>query len=109
MIPLPTTTITVERVADPDADQFDPASWQVIGINVPAHLGSPGGSENRDGGARSDLTARLVCDTVELLARDRILDQTTGQYWSVQWVIQRNWLLAHAVAELTRAEGTARG
>jgi hypothetical protein len=96
-------------VADPDADQFDAASWQQVGINVPAHLGSPGGAENRDGGARSDRTARLVCDTVELRAQDRVLDQATGQYWSVQWVAQRSWLLAHTVAELSRAEGTARG
>lgn len=109
MIPLPTTTISVQRLAAPDADQFDTAAWTTVGINVPAHLGSPGGTENRDGGARSGRTARLVCDTVELLARDRVLDQTTGETWSVDWVTQRGYLIQHTVAELTRAEGVARG
>lgn len=109
MIPLPQTTIEIERLADPDADQFDTAAWTPVATGVRAVIGEPAGLENRDGGARSDRTARLNADPCELLPRDRVVDLTTGETWSVDWVNQRGPLLAHTVAGLTNASGVARG
>ena len=108
MIPLPTTTVTIERPGA-DTDQFDTPTWTVVATGVQAHIGSPGGQENRDGGARSDETGRLVCNPTAILARDRVTDESTGQVWGVEWVQQRGPFLAHTVAQLTRAVGVARG
>lgn len=109
MIPLPTTTITVERPSTSTVDAWDTQTWEDVAVNVPAHIGSPDGVENRDGGRRTDTSARLHCNPIELKPYDRVTDQTTGIQWSVQWAEQRGPFLTHTVGGLARFEGVARG
>ena len=108
MIPLATTTITVRRVtADDTRDGYDvrPAPEDVA-TGVRAHLSSPSAREERAGGSRQTTVARLLCDPVELLHTDTVVDDTTGVEYAVTGVETHVGLgLDHTAAQLLLVNG----
>lgn len=108
MIPLATTTITVRRVPADDArDGYDSSSAaEDVATGVRAHLAGPSGREERAGGSRQTSTARLLCDPVDLLHTDTVLDETTGTEWAVTGVASHVGLgLDHTAADLQLVNG----
>lgn len=85
MIPLPTTSISVLRV--PADDLRDPYEAQpaasLVASGVRAHIGSQGGTEVRRGGAQETVTWRLDADPVDLRHGDQVLDERTGDTFTV--------------------------
>jgi hypothetical protein len=108
MIPLATTTITVRRVPSDDTrDGYDPhPSAEDVATGVRAHLSSPGGREDRAGGSRQTSGARLLCDPVDLLHTDTVVDESTGVEWAVGGVAAHVGLgLDHTSADLQHISG----
>lgn len=111
-IPVSTTTITVKRVAeDADRDPYDEApSPSVIAKGVRAVISSPTGSERRAGGSQENSSFRLNCDPVDLTHDCTVLDEVTGESYTVVWAKQREGLgLDHVVAELEQVTDRADG
>lgn len=87
MIPLATTTISVERVeAAVDVDGYDdnlPGPTTVIS-GVRAVIGAPSANVALSGGDRVVYSATLRCDPCDLQADDTVTDET-GTTWVVLW------------------------
>jgi hypothetical protein len=108
MIPAATTTITVRRVpADDTRDGYDPLpAPSTVATGVRAHLASPSAREDRGGGTRQALTARLLCDPVDLTHTDTVVDDTTGLEYAVVGVVQQvGFGLDHTAAGLLLVDG----
>lgn len=102
MIPIATTTITVER-SDQDGtkDTIDAVTFTSYLSGVRAVIGSPGGAETNVGGSSEDVSARLNCDPIDLRHDDRVLDDSTGLRYEVTWTRRRvGFGLDHTVASL---------
>ncbi len=103
MIPLTTTTVTIDAASTPEPHEGTTYTTRTTG--APAHISSPSGRERAgvDGGERID--ALLLCDaTVE--RNDRVTDAGTGDVYRVAWVQARTGLgLDHTKAGLVRATG----
>lgn len=108
MIPAATTTITVRRApADDNRDGYDPLpTAETVFAGVRAHLSAPSAREDRAGGSRQTIAARLLCDPVELLHTDTVVDDTTGVEYAVIGVEQHVGLgLDHTAAGLQLTSG----
>jgi len=101
-IPLATTTVTVRR-SDQDGtiDDLDGLTFTDYRTGVRAVIAYPGGAEIVGDGTSSVVGVRLVCDPVDLTHTDRVVDETTGLEYEVQWLAQRVGLgLDHVTAGL---------
>lgn len=99
MLPLHTTTISVQRPSAGDA--FDTTVYTTVASGVRAHIGAVGGSELVGNGSSQTLNARLDCAVTILRHGDRIVDATTGYTWQVTWAALRYGLgLDHVEADL---------
>ena len=110
MIPLATTSIAVLRVPDDGGlrDGYDPRpAPTTVASGIRAHLSTPDGGEDRPGGSRQALTAALLCDPTDVRHTDLVLDETTGQTWTVTTVRQSSPLggLGHVAATLEQTTG----
>ena len=110
MIPFHTTRITVMRPtkATLDAEPYSGAEEYVItDTGVRASIGTfsrtVSATERRAGGEQASVILQLTCDIPpsDLTHRDRILDETTGLEYGVNWCFKRIGLgLDHYTAEL---------
>jgi hypothetical protein len=88
VIPLATSTITVQRVASTvgqdgyDPDQPGPST---VASGVRAVVTPPSASVALSGGDRVVYTGQLTCDPVDLRADDTVTDSTSGLTWMVLW------------------------
>jgi hypothetical protein len=109
VIPLATTTITIERPRG-DEDPYDTPVVRPQVTGVRAVIGSPSGRDHIIGGDQSVVTAKLNCDLCDLRHYDEVIDDTTGDRYSVVWVRRRVALgLDHLAAGLNTVEGQAGG
>ncbi len=102
MLPIATTTITVQRSnQDGTRDDYDGVTYSTITTGVRAVISEPGGTETVRGGTSETLSARLNCDPIDLRHDDRVIDETTNETWEVTWARRRYGLgLDHTVADL---------
>lgn len=109
MLPLATTTVTVERPAD--GDPYETATSTAVSAGTPAHIGSPTGREVDRGGQLERIDAVLLAAPgLDLTHTDLVTDDTTGQQYRVGWVDHRQGLgLDHVKAGLARFSGGANG
>lgn len=107
MIPLATTTVTIEDGATPEP--YEATTWAERASGVPAHLSSPSGRERTGDAGGERIDAVLLCDST--VARgDRVTDAGTGDVFRVAWVQARTGLgLDHTRAGLVRATGEVPG
>lgn len=110
MIPLATTTITVQRTALlATADPYDAvtAAPETVASGVRAHLSAPGGFETQGGqSAQEDVTWRLSCDPCEINSECVVVDDTTGDTFEIEWARLRTGLgLDHVEAGLRQVSG----
>lgn len=107
MIPLATTTITVEAQTETEPGEGRTATTVATGRR--AVIGSPGGVERyAPGGGSTTITHGLqVGPTPELAdATSVVVDEATGDRYEVVWVAHRTGLgLDHTVAGLVRRVG----
>lgn len=100
MIPISTTTITVER-GDASGDAYDGVTYSTVYRGIRAVIGSPGGSEVNEGGSSQQATARLNCDPIILHHTDRVTDDETGIVYEVTFTARRLGVgIDHTVADL---------
>lgn len=95
-IPVATTTIRVERAVsvalgqqvDPYDDAVPGPAGQalVIAEGVRAVFSRIRGADSEDGGQRSVVEAELRCDPVDILSLDTVVDEATGERWSIRSV-----------------------
>jgi hypothetical protein len=109
-----TTTVTVNRIVDPnpDTDGYDanqPSARQ-IETDVRAAVVPPSGTVRLIGGTRVIYSATLQCDVCDIQPQDTITDEQTMLDWTVLWVTQINALgFDHMHAQLRRVEGASSG
>jgi hypothetical protein len=112
MLPLATTTVTVERPAvqdgDPDDDWFDQAPT-VIAAGMACTITSPSGDDSVVAGHKEVVDAVLHAPPTPLLTHlDLVVDDTSGDRWRIVWVRRRQGLgLDHQVAGLRAVTGGA--
>ena len=111
MLPLTTTTVTIERPAANIDPYEDATTWTTISTGVPGVVSGNAGLDVRVGGDQSTLLAQLHIDNgYDLRKSDRVTDATSGEVWYVTWVRNRYELgLEYTAAGLTRTEGSADG
>ena len=104
MLPLATTTITVRRPSVAD-DPYDGAETvATVAAGVAAHISTPSGREQRQGGSQETVDFRLDCEPVDLRHGDRITDAASGETFEVVWAQPRTGLgLDHVEAGLRQA------
>jgi hypothetical protein len=110
MLPLATTTVTIIEEGS-TGDPYEPGTSTTLATGVRAVIGSPTGTELRLGGDKEvvDAAANLPIDIA--LSRSCVLiDELTGERWSVTWVRRRTGLgLDHQRAGLVAVKGAASG
>lgn len=106
MIPVSTTTITVERreqaisgqPEEADQDPWDtgyfdapaPTSFETVAEGVRAVIAVGGGQyagREVGPGTSEAVNFTLSCDPTDLSYLDEVIDETTGQRYSVEWSI----------------------
>lgn len=109
MLPIATTTITVERPAD--GDPYETATSATESTGTPGHISAPSGREIDRGGQLEAIDAVLLTSaTLDLTHTDLVLDEGTGQRYRVSWVdVRRGLGLDHLKAGLARYAGGATG
>lgn len=88
MIPLATSTITVQRVDTPvgmDAYSADPPAPSTIATDVRAVISPPSANVALSGGTRVEYSGQLRCDPVDLQTDDTVIDAQSGLTWTVLW------------------------
>jgi hypothetical protein len=112
MLPLTTTTITVQRL-ESGVDPYDnhDTTWSTVTTRQPATITSPSGFSQLVGGHQQTVSATLYTDTdVDLRYEDRIIDETTNVTWQVKWVAVRYELgFGHLKAGIEHTAGAADG
>ena len=91
MIPLATTTITVQRTeVPPDTDGYeaDPPAPTEIASGIRAVVSPPGASVSLAGGDRVVTRTRITSDPVDCRSGDTVIDDSTCQCWLVDSVQQ---------------------
>lgn len=103
MIPLATTTVTVTSPGTGEPYET-PSGGATVASGVPAHISSPSGLEQLQGGSQQIIDKRLLSEPIDELTSDMtVVDDSTGLAYAVVWVDQRDGLgLAHTVAGLRR-------
>lgn len=110
MIPLATTTITVERtalLATDDPYDTPTASPETVASGVRAHLSTPGGFEVQRGATQQeDVAWRLACDPCDMTADCVVVDDATGDRFEIEWARLRTGLgIDHIEAGLRQVTG----
>lgn len=116
-IPIASTTVTIyapgvgdldplsDGYDDPDVGVADPVA-RATGVRA---VISAGGARGNSGvsGEGQELNFSLVCDPTTLDYRDTVLDEVTGQRFTVEWVVETPGIgdLGHMQAGLRSAEG----
>lgn len=107
MIPLATTTVTVE--AGTEAEPGEGRTTVPVATGVRAVIGSPSGSERyAPGGGTSRVTDVLNCDPCPELVDNTfvVVDESTGIRYEVEWVRHRQGFgLEHTKAGLVQNVG----
>jgi hypothetical protein len=116
-IVLATTKVTLlqpgtDSTAD-DTDDWGGAPDPVTGYTpaasgIRAHLSSP--SANANFGQEGNTVSaqfRMVADPCDLRSNMQVKDETTGEVYSVAWVLKRGDPIPHVVAGLLQATATA--
>jgi hypothetical protein len=116
-LPYNTTTITIYRPseASSNAEPYsgsDNTDFQVVAKNVRAQIGTfsrtVSATEVRRGGESSTQVLQLACDIPPcgLTHHDKIVDETTGEGYQIDWCFKRIGLgLDHYTAELFAWDG----
>lgn len=109
-----TTTISVLRVPGPGVDDEDdprdgademPPAEQIDSL-VPASIGIGRAREDRAETSREVGVTRLICDVIDLLHTDLIVDETTGITWALTSVtVDERLGLDYLAADLQRVSG----
>jgi hypothetical protein len=109
MLPLATTTVTVERPEG--GDPYEPQDATTVSTGTPGHVSAPSGREVDRGGELEAISAVLLTDSgIDLAHTDLVLDEGTGERYRVAWVDHRRGLgLDHTKAGLVRYQGGANG
>lgn len=112
MIPLATTTITVQRsTADETTDPYEEVTYETVASGVRARIGQQSARERVAGGTQGVLDLRVWCDPIEggLQATDRVVDEATGDVYELDGpgFLQRGLGLDHLVAPIKQVEGVA--
>lgn len=104
-VPLATTTITAQHAREDEPGEG--RTFTTYARRISAHLSAPAGTEEgAPGGGSSTVTNDLLCDPIDLRATDRIVDDSTGLLYEVDWVKPRSGLgLDHVKAGVHRTEG----
>lgn len=103
MIPLSTTTVTVEDASTPEP--YETTTYTTRASGVAAHISSPSGQERAGSDGVDRIDAVLLADTT-VERGDRVTDETTAAVYRVAWAHQRSGLgLDHTKAGLVRATG----
>lgn len=103
MIPLATTTVTVTSPGAGEPYEAA-AAGSTVAAGVPAHLSSPSGLEQLQGGSQQVIDKRLLSEPIDLLdSTMTVTDDGSGLAYEVVWVDQREGLgISHTVAGLRR-------
>lgn len=113
-IPFAPTKVTVQRpVTDLYAEPYaGDEQWETVATGVRASIGTfsrtVSATERRAGGEQSSKVLQLTCDIPAsgITHNDRVVDETTGEMYSVNWVFKRIGLgLDHYTAEIFQWEG----
>ena len=104
MIPVQTTTVDV---LTPAVDEpYETGSYSTVHSRVPAHVGSPSGTDVVANAGQAEITHTLNCAPVVFGQNDRVVDNTTGYLFDVIWSdVRRGLGLDHTRAGLRRIEG----
>lgn len=110
MIPLVTTTVTIDRGTS-TGDPYESDTVTAVATDVDAHISGPSGSDQRVGGSQEVVDAVLLAPTTPMILRgDQVTDNVTGDAWTVTWVRTRTGLgLAHQRAGLVAVAGGSGG
>jgi hypothetical protein len=110
MIPLASTTVTVQRTRSL-GDPYEPAQVDTIAAGVSAHISGPSGTDVRVGGQQEVVDAVLyVAASADVVRADQIADEVTGERWTVTWTrVRRGVGLDHRQAGLVAVKGAANG
>lgn len=110
MLLLATTTVTIIDQSG-TGDPYEAGTDTTVATGVPAAIGSPAGTEARLGGEREQVDAVLHLDVTPTLTRSHVVvDELTGETWSITWVRARTGLgLDHQRAGLVAVKGEAGG
>jgi hypothetical protein len=107
VIPIATTTVTVLRPDELGAsdDPYDETEEEPteVATGVRANIAIADGREELTGRSEvDDIRFRLRCDPADIAGGDTILDETTGDTYSVVWARSRTTGLGldHVVADL---------
>lgn len=109
MIPLATTTVTViERAST--GDPYEPATETTLATGVRAVIGSPTGVDGRVGGDKVVIDAAAQLDPCPVSRTCILVDERTGEQWTVAWVQARFGLgLNHVRCGLVAVSGGSSG
>lgn len=106
MIPLSTTTITIQRADPADEPYEDESPRTTVASGVKAHISTSRGSEAVVGGDQEVVYFRLTCDPCDLKHTDQVTDDVTGLVYDVEWARLRRGLgMDHVEAGLRQVEG----
>lgn len=113
MIPLVTNSWRIERPTNLSGDSSDALDFEEVASGVPGTLSFPTGSESVVQGDRERVDARIFIDVspaYDVHAYDRIVDEATGDTWSVAFARRRAGLgLDHWNIGVYAVTGVARG
>jgi hypothetical protein len=111
MLPLATSTFTIERASNIDGDSGDPLTFSTVDSGVPGTSMFYSGSASVAHGDRERVDARIALDIDYALEHTDVLtDEQTGDVWKVAWVRKRIGLgLDHYIVGCYQVTGTARG
>lgn len=103
-----TTTVTVTRPAG-SGDPYEVPGTALVARNVPAHVSGISATGQTVGGAQEVVNAQLFTTTdVQLRKADRVVDDATGESYTVQWTVTKIGLgLDYQKAGLRSVDGGA--
>lgn len=114
MIPYAPTSITVMRPRDmSDVEPYSGVEqFEVVARGVRASIGAfsrtVSATEIRRGGEQSTTVLQLTCDIPEsgITHNDRVIDETTGEEYGVDWAFKRIGLgVDHYTCEIFQSKG----
>lgn len=110
VIPLSTTTVTVERPGV-GTDPYETVVLSEVASGVAGHISAPSGSDLHVGGDQENVSAVLLAECcVDVRHPDLVTDDSTGNQYEVVWVRRRIGLgLDHLKIGLRASSGASNG
>jgi hypothetical protein len=110
MLPLSTTTISVQRNVSEEAgkDPYDsPLVWETVAQGLRAVVTPPSGTARLVGGTRVGYEAQLHTDPgCDLQPEDQVIDESSGLKWTLLWASPVNAVgLSFTEGRLRRVTG----